>query len=92
MRVTVIPEDRWICRDADAAVLPEWPFDDAAIHAIQWKDATGELEHRGRPKPANTVFTDFAILQPYIDALEKHLAEIAKKQLLEAEALIDEPA
>lgn len=74
MKVTVIPADRWIKRDAEEANLPNWPFTDADIHAIQWDDQSGEIEFDGSPKPANQVFTDFAILQPYLDALDAHKA------------------
>ena len=74
MRITVIPADQWVRRDGDEAVLPDWPFDDAAIHAIQWYDTEGEIEYKGRPKPPNEVFADASILQAYIDALDEYLA------------------
>lgn len=80
MRVTVIPVDRWIRRDSDTATLPEWPFDDAHIHAIQWDGDSGEIEFTGKPKPANEEFTDITILQPYLVALDLRLAEIAAYQ------------
>lgn len=78
MRVTVIPEDRWVRRDNDAANLPEWPFDDANIHAIQWYGEDGEIEYKGRPKPPNRAFSDTVILQPYLDALDAFLAAQAE--------------
>ena len=78
MRVTVIPADRWIRRDDDAANLPDWPFDDASIHAIQWYGEDGEIEYTGRPKPSNEEITDPAILQPYLTALDEHLAALAQ--------------
>ena len=74
MRVTVIPADCWIRRDDIQANLPDWPFDDVNIHAIQWYDTEGEIEYVGRPKPANETFTDDAILRPYLDALDAYLA------------------
>lgn len=49
MRVTIIPSDRWIRRDNDAANLPEWPFDDATIHAIQWYGDEGESNTQATP-------------------------------------------
>lgn len=76
MRVTVIPGDRWIRRDDDAANLPDWPFKDANIHAIQWYDTEGEIEYVGRPKPPNTNFSDPALLQPYLAALDLYLASL----------------
>jgi hypothetical protein len=51
MKVTIIPEDRWIRRDGTQANLPDWSFDDANIHAIQWDGAKGEIEYNGTPKP-----------------------------------------
>jgi len=84
MRVTVIPEDRWIRRDDVSANLPNWPFDDATIHAIQWYDTEGEIEHEGRPKPPNELFTDPAILQPYLDLLDQHLSE---QEVIEQEVI-----
>jgi hypothetical protein len=75
MRVTVIPSDHWVRRDDDTAKLPEWPFDDANIHAIQWYGTQGEIEYDGQPKPPNEAFTDSAILQPYLTALDAYLEE-----------------
>lgn len=74
MKVTVIPADQWVRRDEDQAVLPEWPFDDASIHAIQWRETEGEIEYKGKPKTPNERFTDPGVLQPYIDALDDYLA------------------
>lgn len=74
MRITVIPADRWIRRDDEAANLPDWPFNDAAIHAIQWYDTEGEIEYKGRPKPPNEDFTDPSVLEPYLTALDAYLA------------------
>jgi hypothetical protein len=74
MRVTVIPEDRWIRRDSDQVNLSDWPFDDASIHAIQWYGEDGEIEYEGRPKPPNKTITDPTILNPYLDALDQQLA------------------
>jgi hypothetical protein len=73
MRVTIIPQDRWIRRDGDMANLPEWSFDDANIHAIQWYDTEGEIEYDGQPKPPNKAFADSSILQPYLAALNTFL-------------------
>jgi hypothetical protein len=80
MRVTVIPEDRWIRRDSDVANLPEWPFEDADIHAIQWYDNNGEIEFDGAPKPANRPFTDASLLTPYLEALDAHLASLPEPE------------
>jgi len=75
MRVTVIPEDKWIRKDEESANLPEWNFDDLNIHAIQWYDTEGEIEYEGRSKPPNEEFTDFSVVQPYVDALEQYLTQ-----------------
>lgn len=76
MRITIIPEDRWIRRDNDTAILTEWPFSDANIHAIQWDGQAGEIEYNGTPQPPNSLFTSSAILAPYIAALDAYLASI----------------
>jgi hypothetical protein len=76
MKVTVIPEDRWVRRDGDQAILPDWPFDDASIHAIQWEGNQGEIEYNGTPKRRNDSFTNPAMLKPYLDALDAYLATI----------------
>lgn len=73
MRVTVIPADRWIRRDEQAVNLPDWPFDDAGIHAVQWYDSWGEIERAGNPKPQNEVFTDISVLSQYLAALDSFL-------------------
>lgn len=75
MRVTVIPEDRWIRRDDVAANLPSWPFNDANVHALQWYGEAGEIEFNGYPQPPNETFTDASRLQPYLDALDAYLTE-----------------
>jgi hypothetical protein len=85
MRVTIIPEDRWIRRDDDKAKLSEWPFDDTNIHAIQWYGEDGEIEFDGRPKPPNEPFTDPAILGPYLAALDSYLEEQAQLPVEEVE-------
>lgn len=74
MRITVIPADRWIRRDDVAAKIPDWPFEDANIHAIQWYDTEGEIEYTGRPKPQNESFTDLSRLDTYLTALEDFLS------------------
>lgn len=73
MRVTVVPEDKFIRKDDIFTHLPEWNFNDSNIHAIQWYDTEGEIEYKGKPKPPNEFFTDFSILQPYLDALDVYL-------------------
>jgi hypothetical protein len=90
MRVTIIPEDRWIRRDDAAANLPEWSFDDAGIHAIQWYGEEGEIEHQGRPQPPNEPFTDPSILDPYLAALDTYLEEQAQLLAEEAQLLAEE--
>jgi hypothetical protein len=77
MRVIVVPIDRFISRDGEAVKLPEWPFDDGAIHAIQWYGEYGEVEYTGRPKPPNEQIDDPTILQPYLEALDDYLAQSA---------------
>jgi hypothetical protein len=76
MRITIIPEDRWIRRDSDQATLTEWPFSDANIHAIQWDGQAGEIEYQGTPPPPNSSFNSVAILTPYLTALDEYLASI----------------
>lgn len=73
MRITVIPADRLIRRDEQAVNLPDWPFDDDEIHAVQWYDSWGEIEKTGYPKPQNEVFTDLTVLSPYLDLLDTFL-------------------
>ena len=73
MRVTIIPEDKFIRKDDIMINLPEWNFDDSNIHAIQWYDTEGEIEYKGTPNPPNTSFQDTSILEPYINALEEYL-------------------
>jgi hypothetical protein len=76
MRITIIPEDRWIRRDSDTANLTEWPFSDANIHAIQWDGQAGEIEYKGTLPPPNSSFNSVAILTPYLTALDEYLATI----------------
>lgn len=73
MRITIIPADRFIRCDADFAVLDDWPFNDSHIHAIQWDDTEGEIEHREKP-PRNEYITDPSIVMPYVQALQDFLS------------------
>lgn len=74
MRVIIVPSDRFIRRDDDAANLPDWPFDDQNIHAIQWYDTHGEIEYSGTPKPLNKLIDTSDVLLPYLEALDDYLA------------------
>lgn len=74
MRVTVIPEDKWIRRDEVAVNLPEWNFEDSNIHAIQWYDTEGEIEWKNPQR--NEITEDVSILQPYLNALDEYLTSI----------------
>ena len=71
MRVTIVPEDKFIRKDDIMINLPEWNFDDSNIHAIQWYDTEGEIEYRDTLP--NLTFQDTSILEPYINALEAYL-------------------
>jgi hypothetical protein len=75
MRVTIIPEDKWIRKDDVSTNLPEWNFDDENIHAIQWYDTEGEIEYKEKPKLPNEVITDISIVQPYVDVLDAYLIQ-----------------
>jgi hypothetical protein len=72
MRVTIVPEDHLIIRDTTIVNLPDWPFEDGHIHAIQFLDGTGELELKG-PPPSNEPFEGTTLLQPYLAALDTYL-------------------
>jgi hypothetical protein len=74
MRVTIIPEDRFIRKDDVMVNLPEWNFNDSNIHAIQWYETQGEIEYKENP-PRNEVIEDSSILQPYLDALDEYLIQ-----------------
>lgn len=65
MKMTIINEGKMI--GINGEIYRDLPFDlPSDIHAVQWYDAWGEVEHPvaiqdGRPiKPANTVITSFA--------------------------------
>jgi hypothetical protein len=75
MRVTIIPEDKWIRKDNVSAKLPEWNFNDPDIHAIQWYEDHGEIEWKNPQR--NESITDDSILQPYITALDAYLVVLS---------------
>jgi len=75
MRVTIIPEDKWIRKDDVSAHLPEWNFNDPDIHAIQWYSDHGEIEWKNPQR--NESITDDSILQPYITALDEYLLALS---------------
>jgi hypothetical protein len=79
MRVTVIPEDKWIRKDEVSVNLPEWNFHDPDIHAIQWYDTYGEIEWKNPQR--NESITDDSILQPYLAALDAYLVVLSTPPL-----------
>jgi hypothetical protein len=83
MRVTIIPEDKWIRKDNVSAKLPEWNFNDPDIHAIQWYDTKGEIEYKETEDfpQRNESITDDSILQPYLDALSEYLDNLSTSSL-----------
>jgi hypothetical protein len=83
MRVTIVPEDHLIIRDTTIVNLPDWPFEDGHIHAIQFLDGAGERELKG-PPPRNEPFEGTTPLQPYLAALDAYLASLPPEpELLE---------
>lgn len=74
MRVTVVPADHLIIRDETVVNLPEWSFDDSHIHAIQFRDGSGEIELKG-PPPVNEPFEGLGPVQPYLDKLDDWLSQ-----------------
>ena len=68
MIITVVPADRTVICDGKAHQLKPWPFDDKEIHAIQWQHTQGEIEHKTFPRIPNTIFDDYSIVEPYVDA------------------------
>ena len=74
MRVTIIPEDKWIRRDNVSANLIEWNFNDSNIHAIQWYEDHGEIEWKN-PQRNESIIED-SVLQPYLAALDEYLAAL----------------
>lgn len=86
MRVTIIPEDRWIRKDQIEVHLPEWNFNDSNIHAIQWYDNEGEIEYSGNP-PKNEIIADISILQPYLAALDEYLIKLEQQKIEEQNQL-----
>jgi len=79
MRITIIPEDKWIRKDEVSAKLPEWNFNDPDIHAIQWYEDHGEIEWKNPQR--NESITDDSILQPYLVALEEYLIELSNQSV-----------
>jgi hypothetical protein len=88
MRVTIIPNDKWIRKDDTSAHLDVWNFDDSNIHAIQWYDTQGEIEYEaiGDSSQRNESIIDDSILQQYLAALDEYLS---KQQLNSSNSLKD---
>lgn len=64
MKISIIPSDNTIVVDGDARrptgfVYPE------NIHAIQWRDGAGNVEHLVGPAVA---FSEFSVVEPYLAA------------------------
>lgn len=66
MRVTIIPEDKFVAKDGVGYDNLDFTID-PAIHAVQWYDTWGEIEYKTSldgtqiVKPANTTTTDPSI-------------------------------
>ena len=87
MRVTIIPEDKWIRKDEVSAHLPEWNFNDPDIHAIQWYEDHGEIEWKNPQR--NESITDDSILLPYITALDEYLVQLSTSEVSNTSSVND---
>jgi hypothetical protein len=76
MKVTIIPEDRWIRRDGTQANLPNGRLMRTSCHP--WDGAKGEIEYNGSPKRRNDSFT--RQIAPYLAALDAYLASISEPE------------
>jgi len=46
MRITIIPDDKFVSVDGDGLTDLDLSFIDSNIHAIQWYDTYGEVEYK----------------------------------------------
>lgn len=90
MRVTVIPEDRTIVVDGKSILnIPDWPFEDSHIHAIQWYDDKGEYEIQNGQ---NVAFSDWSMVEPYVTLHATLSEQIQQEREAEAARIQEEEA
>jgi len=97
MKISIIPQDNRIVVDGKTVDLDDddirWEFEDEHIHAIQWRDSTGEIEYEdldGKDALPNKSFgqDEFdTIVQPYLSFFEKFLTVAEQNEL---EAILEE--
>lgn len=69
MKITIIPNDKYVVVDGVGMTVPGMPEMDPTIHAIQFNDGVGEIEYI---KPANKLFAGVESIQDVLDAFHAH--------------------
>ena len=88
MRVTIIPEDQIVVIDGVVVRIDIMPTINESIHAVQWYDTNGTIEHKDTTNTNNVVLThieeidDISIFQEIIDIAT---AKIAADKIIAAE-------
>lgn len=75
MRLTIIVDDSLVAIDGHALRLDLTPYSLTGIHAIQWKDDTGEIEYKDS-KPNEPLSN----LDDYLPIITAHAAERQRLQ------------
>lgn len=72
MRITIVPADGCVIKDGDALAGLALPVS-TNVHAIQWHGTYGIIE---RKVGGSESFSDFAIVQPYLDVWQARRDEL----------------
>ena len=80
MRVTILPDDNIVSVDGEIYDNLDLSFLDSTIHAVQWYDTHGEIEHKDpitKRMTENEEITSFDEFQPAIVAWQAKKDETA---------------
>lgn len=87
MRLTIIPEDRFISIDGRGLLNIEQDFSwiPSDVHAVQWYDTWGEIEYKDS-KP-NLKIENIGIFQQAVENFNNEIDRIVEKEIADAAAI-----
>jgi hypothetical protein len=88
MRVTIIPADQLVVIDGTSVIIDNMPIVNASIHAVQWYETNGTIEHKDTSNTNNVVLThieEITELSSFQEIIDIATAKIAADKIIAAE-------
>ena len=88
MRVTIIPADQLVVIDGTSVTIDNMPIVDESIHAVQWYETNGTIEHKDTSNTNNVVLThieEITELSSFQEIIDIATVKIAADKIIAAE-------